>query len=233
MRFIARAVILGGTFLFCYHLDYFVGRLLDHVLLANPAPYDYSQNWWDLALQFGVRHLRQGLNEFLRLLAVLASRIFWPFLFAAIAVPLSLPRRFGLRNTWSIGLSAVFLLAAAVLLRLIQSDMAQLWAAASSLEIPQLERAGAAVAKIKWVMLVTALGLTFLYTLLYRVLRRYGVEQVLVLLMLAANIVYIFLLDPIPGEVDDVLGLLVTFFLSIAVFIDGLLMQHSGTDGSA
>ncbi|MFQ5633448.1 MAG: hypothetical protein ACE5I1_32170, partial [bacterium] len=168
------------------------------------------------------------LGELLEGLIVLASKLFWPFLFAAVAIPFSLPQTIKERNKWSMGMSVLLTIISIIVLVYIKNDLVALWQSIKSLRFSELGMLSGIVEKVKWAMVLFAINLTVLYTFLYRVLHSIKMEQLLYFIVLVTNALYIVMLDPVPGEVDDVLGVVVTAFLSLALFFDRLMVKEGG-----
>lgn len=218
-----RVVLLVVFFAFCSHLDAIVAFVLAHTEFFQPQVAPKDAGWLQNLYHYGRTFVLEKLGDFIESLLILLSKLLWPFLFAAVAVPVTLPRPYRLRNRWSLTLLGISLLAVLVLGWLIRSDFFAFWHSLSGLTFVETGRLSAAAQKLGWAMVVVAISLVLGFTLAYRVLHRYKLEQLLYLFALLANAFYVLLLDPIPGEVDDAASLFITCFLAMAVLIDRLL----------
>lgn len=228
MKILYRALFIALFFFLCYNLDLLVDAILSRTSFFAPAEYDSTLSWWERMYEASKYFLLAKLGDIIEGLILLASKLFWPFLFAAVAIPISLPRSLAERNKWSAFLSVFLTVASIVLLYFIKNDLAMLWQSVKSLSLAEMDSFGGLVFKIKWAVVLFAINLTVLYTFFYRLLHTLKMEQLLYFFVLTANAFYIVMLDPIPGEVDDVLGVVVTAFLSLALFFDRLMTKGAG-----
>jgi hypothetical protein len=228
MRVLYRTLFIALFFFLCYNLDMLVDAILSRTDFFAPAEYDITLSWWERMYEAGKYFFLEKLGDIIEGLILLASKLFWPFLFAAVAIPLSLPRRLAERNKWSAFLGVLLTIVSVVLFYFIKNDLAVLWQAIKSLSFAELDTFGDLIFKIKWAVVLFAINLTVLFTFFYRLLHTLKMEQLLYFFVLTANAFYIVMLDPVPGEVDDVLGVVVTAFLSLALFFDRLMTKGAG-----
>lgn len=230
---VLRLAIIVALFWLCYHLDAIVDRVFTPAAFIMEREIDENRSWWELAYWFDVAYdygrdmFLAGLQRFLKWLALLASKIFWPFVFAAIAVPIALPRPFRLRNWWSFMLAGVFTLIFLLQAGELKEQILLLWQTLKSMKFAEVKNYTPIFAKLEWAVVSLAIALTLLYTLTYRLLHQIKMEQLLYFVVLSLNVLYILLLDPIAGEVDDVIGLILTAFLSLSIWLDRLLTRPS------
>jgi len=225
MKILYRVLFISLFFVLCYNIDILVERVFERTDFFAPRVEDNTQGWWDQIYGAGRSFILEKLGELLEGLIVLASKLFWPFLFAAVAIPFSLPSKINERNKWSMGMSVLLTIISVIVIVYIKNDMAALWQSIKSLRFSDLSMLSGIVTKVKWAMVLFAINLTVLYTFLYRVLHSIKMEQLLYFIVLITNAFYIVMLDPVPGEVDDVLGVVVTAFLSLALLFDRLMVK--------
>lgn len=225
--YIYRLLGLALFFVFCYHLDSLLEVLFEHTdfFAATSPPADMS--WWEQLWESGKAFIFEKIGDFIEFLLVISSKLFWPFLFAAIAVPLLLPRMFAVRNRWSATLAIILTISSVFIFSWIKDDLAVLWNSLKGLSLPDSVEIGYLAAHLKWALVIFAINVTIIYIFLYRILHKFKMEQLLYFFVLLANAFYILLPDPIIGEVDDVVGLFVTAFLSLAIFIDRIFTTTS------
>ena len=226
MHNLFRILGLAAFFVLCYHLDSLLEMLFARTDFFQPAVETAPQGWFDRLTNWVSSTAYATAGTMLERLTVIASKIVWPFLFAAVAVPVLLPHRRRARNRWSAALTAVLTVISVILFLLIKNDFAALWHAVKNWYTVDVALMSGVILKIKSAMVCIAINLTLFYIWLYRMLHAVKLEQMLYFLTLCVNALYVILPDPIPGAVDDAIGIVVTAFLSMAIFLDRLLTKE-------
>ena len=227
LKVAARVLLLSLLLAGSYHLDTLVDQYIDPAWLAPTVQADEEAGWWDRLIARGESVMWEKGGELLKTLLYYASKLLWPFLFAALAVPLALPRDFAQRNWWALGVLAVGSIILVLLSSRLLADFTLVWQNVKRLQFEQLAEHGGALTRLKWGMAVVAIELVTAFTLAYRLLHRIKMEQLLYFFLLLFNTLYIIMPDFLIGEIDDVFGVIVSMFLALAVWIDRMMTTTS------
>lgn len=223
VRVLLLSLLLAGT----YHLDTLVDRCVDPAWLTPTVQPAEDAGRWNRLLARGENWAWEKGGELLKTLLYYACKLLWPFLFAALAVPLTLPRGFAQRNWWALGVIAVCSIVIILLYSQLHDDFGLVWQNVKRFQFEQLAAQGDTLTRLKWGMAVVAIELVTAFTLAYRLLSRVKMEQLLYFFLLLFNAVYIIMPDFLIGEIDDVFGVIVSMFLALAVWIDRLMTTTS------